>query len=189
MTWPLACGGVEASILLARNTMRTNRLRVAFSLACIIILVQGCALYNTTQFAEYRGPSEFQGQGGTVRSVDGIDVWETGTPNRKFRLLGMIEQSHYDNSSLMSLIARASMDSELMEQVKAHGGDAIIILDSNSAITGYTTHANVSGSQSGTLSGVGSVGLYSGTHSGSGTAYTHANTKTNKAIAVIKYLD
>lgn len=153
----------------------------------------GCALYNQTQFTEYRGPSEFQGQGGTVRTVDGIDIWQTGTPNRKFKILGMIDQSHYDNHSLMSAIASATKDSELIKLAKAHGGDAVILLGSSSSITGFTTAVDVQGTQSGTLNGYGSGGYYSGSYSGSssayGTSYTHANTRTDKTVVVIKYED
>jgi len=165
--------------------MRTKRMVQLSATTGFIVLLAGCALYTSTRFTEYRGPSEFEGNGGTVRTVDGIDVWQTGTPNRKFKVLGVIEQSHYDNHSLMSAIAGASKDSEIIKQVKTHGGDAVIILSSSSAITGFSTR----GSQSGQLTGYGSSGYYSGSYSGSSSTYTHANTKTDKVIAVIKYLD
>jgi hypothetical protein len=159
----------------------------------ILVTMTGCALYNHTEFTEYRGPSEFQGHGGTVRTVDGIDIWQTGTPNRKYKVLGVIDQSHYDNHSLISRIASTTTDSELVKAAKAHGGDAIIILGSSSAITGYTTSVDVHGTQSGMATGYASDGNYSGTYSGSssayGTAYTHANTQTEKKVAVIKYED
>jgi hypothetical protein len=142
----------------------------------LTLLLASCALYTKTQFTEYRGPSEFRGEGGTVRKVDGIDVWQTGTPDRKFKLLGLIQQSHQDNHSLMSAIAGASKDSALIKQAKANGGDAIIFLRSSSAITGFTTHGYASGT-------------YSGSSSAYGTANTRANTRTDKAVAVIKYLD
>lgn len=144
---------------------------------CLIFLMGGCALYNKTEFSEYRGPSESQGQGGTVRKVSGIDVWETGTPDRRFKVLGVIRQSHYDNHSLMSMIANTSKDSDIIKQAKAHGGDAIIVLGSSSAISGFTTFSSAQASQSGT------------SYSGYGTANTVANTRTEKVIAVIKYLD
>jgi len=155
----------------------------------LLVMMTGCALYNHTEFTEYRGPSDFQGQGGTVRTVDGIEIWQTGTPNRRFKVLGVIDQSHYDNHSMMSLIAGATKDSELIKLVKAHGGDAIIFLGSNSAITGYSTSVDVQGTQSGTVTGYGNVGYYSGSSSAYGSAYTHANTRTDKTVAVIKYED
>jgi hypothetical protein len=155
----------------------------------LLVVMTGCALYNHTEFTEYRGPSEFQGQGGTVRTVDGIDIWQTGTPNRKFKILGLIDQSHYDNHTLISVIASATKDSELIKEAKAHGGDAVIILGSSSAITGFTTSVDVQGTQSGTVTGYGNVGYYSGSSSAYGTAYTHANTRSDKTVAVIKYVD
>ncbi|MDA1278284.1 MAG: hypothetical protein O2960_30185 [Verrucomicrobia bacterium] len=149
----------------------------------------GCAAFTKTTFSEYRGPSEFQGQGGTVRKVDDIDVWETGAPNRKYRVLGIIQQSHYDNHSLVSVIAGASKDSAIVKEAKKQGGDAIIVLGSSSAITGYSTAGSIHGSQTGSLSGYGSGSSYSGTYRGSLSAQTRANTQTEKSIAVIKYLD
>jgi hypothetical protein len=154
-----------------------------------LVVMTGCALYNHTEFVEYRGPSDFQGQGGTVRTVDGIDIWQTGTPNRKYKVLGVIDQSHYDNHSLISMIASATKDSDLIKLVKAHGGDAVIVLGNRSAVTGYTTSVNVQGTESGTVTGYGNVGNYSGSSSANGTAYTHADTRTDKTVAVIKYED
>jgi hypothetical protein len=172
------------------------RIQPLLQIACstgIILAFDGCALYTNTQFTEYRGPSELKGDGGTVRTVDGIDVWQTGTPNRKYKVLGLIQQSHYDNHSLMSTIASVSKDSEIIKQAKVHGGDAVIILGTISAITGYTTYGVAQGTQSGTLSGYGNGSYYNGTYSGSSSAFgianTHANTRTDTSIAVIKYLE
>ena len=166
---------------------------LALSAAGLVALLVGCALYTKTDYAEYRGPTEFQGQGGTVRSVGGIDVWQTGTPNRKFKVLGVIQQSHYANHSLISVIAGATKDSEIIKEAKAHGGDAVIVLGSSSTITGFTTHARAQGSESGTFTGSGGAGGFSGTYSGASssdtTANTVANTRTDKVIAVIKYLN
>jgi len=53
------------------------------------MMLPGCARYTQTSFSEYRGPSEFAGRGGTVKTVDGIDVWTSGQPDRRFRVLGV----------------------------------------------------------------------------------------------------
>lgn len=161
--------------------------------ASILLISLGCSMYTKTSFSQYRGPSEFRGEGGTVRPVDGIDVWETGTPDRRCRILGVIQQSHYDNHSLMSMIAGGSKDSAIIKEAKAAGGDAIIVLSSMSAITGFSTHSSVEGSSSGNLSGYSTGGAYTGTYSGTssayGTSHTSADITSAKIVVVLKYLD
>ena len=157
------------------------------------MMLSGCALYTQTSFSEYRGPSEFAGRGGTVKTVDGIDVWTSGEPDRLFRVLGIIDQSHYNNRSVMSLIAGATKDSAIVATAKKYGGDAIIFLGSDSVVTGYTTRGWASGQSTGAFSGYYNRSNYGGTYSGNsfdyGTARTHANTETATRVAVIKYLD
>lgn len=124
-----------------------------------------------------------------MRQVDGIDVWETGTPNKKFKVLGLIQQSNYDNHTLMSTIAKASKDSEIIREAKTHGGDAVIILGSSTDVSGFSTSGTVQGTQHGTLNSSGGSGYYSGNYQGNVRSTTRANTTTQKAIAVIKYLE
>lgn len=157
------------------------------------MMLSGCALYTQTSFSEFRGPSEFAGRGGTVKSVDGIDVWTSGEPDRRFRVLGVIDQSHYNNRSIMALIAGATKESTLITIAKKHGGDAIILLGSDSVVTGSTTRGWAAGQSSGAYSGNYSRNTYGGTYSGNafayGTARTRAITETDTRVAVIKYLD
>ena len=55
------------------------------------LLICGC---STTKFTEYHGSEVFQGKGGgAVSNVDGIDIWEDGDADRKYKILGLIEQS------------------------------------------------------------------------------------------------
>jgi hypothetical protein len=128
----------------------------------LLALLAGCALYTPTQFTEWRGPAEFKGAGGTVRNIDGVDVWTFGEPDRRFKLLGLIEQDYYDNNSVMSFLAGATKDSRIIKAAKEQGGDAIIILRRDSRLLGYSAY---------------SVGTLS------------ANTQTTSIIAVVKYLD
>ena len=51
----------------------------------IVLIAIAC---SSPKIIEYRGPNEFQGEGGTVETIDGIDFWITGTPNCKFKVLG-----------------------------------------------------------------------------------------------------
>ncbi len=166
------------------------------------MMLSGCALYTQTSFSEYRGPSEFVGGGGTVKTVDGIDVWTSGEPDRRYRILGIIEQSHSNDHWLLgtglannvtALIAGATKDSAIIATAKKYGGDAIIFLGSDSVITGYTTRGRAWGQSTGAYSGNYGGGAYGGTYSGNSFAYgaarTRVNTETATRVAVIKYLE
>ena len=61
-----------------------------FSVFTAAVLLCGC---SSTKFTEYHGSEVLQGAGGEERTVDGIDFWEKGDPDRKYIILGVIEES------------------------------------------------------------------------------------------------
>jgi hypothetical protein len=146
-----------------------------------VLLVTGCAIYTQTSFSTWQGSNTYIGQGGTVKKVDGIDIWTLGEPNRPFRLLGIIQQNHFDNGSVMSTLAGMTSDSDLVEAAKQNGGDAIIYVSRDSKITGYSA----TGMSTGTL-----TDAANGTASGAfwNSLQVNANTSTQIVVAVIKYL-
>lgn len=154
--------------------MKTTGILTNLLAASVLLMPMGCSLYTKTNFSQYRGPSDFRGDGGTVRNIDGIDVWKTGTPDRKCRILGVIQQTHVNNHSFMSLVAGGSKDSAIIKEAKSAGGDAIVVLSNISAITGYTTHSSIQAS---------------GSDTAYGTSHTSADTTTAKVVVVLKYLD
>ena len=107
------------------------------------VLCASCAVIPSTTFTEFRGADTMTGTGGTVRTVDGIDFWETGTPNRNYRILGVIDDSRTD-APLMKLLNK---DGAIARVAKEHGGDAVVMLDASRTLKGYTanTAAYVSG--------------------------------------------
>ena len=108
-----------------------------------LTVVSGCATSNVS-FLPYRGTqSVFKGSGGTVRQLKGIDVWENGDPDRKFKLIGIIEQIGQDSSSrrLINLnitgqIKSGIQESELVDLVKKNNGDALVLISKESKISG-----------------------------------------------------
>ncbi len=98
-------------------------------------LAVGCA---STNFTEYRGPDLAQGTGGTVRTVDGIEFWENGNPNRKVKILGVIDDKRADG-----LFSKSSRDSALAKTAKSKGGDAVVLMGSRSRAEGFTQQGNV----------------------------------------------
>jgi hypothetical protein len=62
------------------------KLQIIIALSTVCIFAAGC---STTTFTEFRGQGVLEGKGGTVRKVGGIDFWENGEPDRKYRILGL----------------------------------------------------------------------------------------------------
>lgn len=132
-----------------------------------------CALYTDTKYTEFRGDSDFYGDGGTVRTVDGIDIWETGAPNRPFRVIGRIEQTHRNDGGITSQIAGSQLDKTLIDEAIAKGADALIAIDADSRISGFNTNASASAS--------GGFAY--------GSSQTTISARDRRVFAVIVYLD
>ena len=146
-------------------SQRNHRWLRGIALAVVVASLTGCALYSNGNFEPYSGPNEFTGQGGSKRTVDGIDIWDTGSPPQRFRILGYIFQRNLDNGSVMSVLANLDTQHEIVKQAKLAGGNAIIFEAQNSKTLGYSGNVD-----------------YYGNFSASPT------TMTNSRIAVIKYL-
>lgn len=157
------------------------------------LLLSSCALYNQTAYTAYPAPLEITGQGGTMKVVDGIEVWTAGEPNRRFKVLGIISQSHYDNGGALSVLAGATKGSELINTAKKYDGDGIIFVGTNSVIVGHTTREfpaePATGVYLGYYGGVTYTGDVSEKAAAANAADTHTDIETTTRMAVIKYLD
>ena len=91
------------------------------------VLLCGC---SSTKFTAYHGSEVFQGRGGAVRVVDGIDFWENGDSGRKYRILGVIDYSHAHGRLFgrFSGIFSSDRDSAIAKVARERGGDAIIFV-------------------------------------------------------------
>ena len=99
------------------------RKKIQALLTLSAVLLVSCA---TTRFTADRGASVLQGKGGTVRTVAGIDIWEVGAPDGKYRILGVIEDTRGDG-----LVAVARLDSDLAKIARQSGGDAVVLATSD----------------------------------------------------------
>jgi len=98
-----------------------------------LLLLGGCSSLKLS-FQEYRGSDIFQGHGGSDQPVDGIDFWVTGTPYRKYQMLGLIDnKSRHPDADEAAAAPDPDMESAVAKIARAHGGDAIIIVDGGPA--------------------------------------------------------
>jgi hypothetical protein len=91
------------------------------------------ASHARVQVATYEGPDAIQtGTGGTKIAKDGIDYWTSGTPPRKYKVLGILTDERKDKL----LSGHAIGSSGLAKKVLELGGNALIVLDQNSRNAG-----------------------------------------------------
>ena len=162
--------------------INTSKALVMNSLAIFSsVVITSCGIYETTDYSEYRGASVTRGTGGTVKQVSGIDVWTSGTPNRKFKILGLVNQSYTNDNSAVSVLAGMGKNSKIAKIAKSKGGDAIIYMNNSTKLTGYSRDGMAFGQAYG---GYGSTHVHVQSFSN-----TRANTQSNSQVAVIKYLE
>jgi hypothetical protein len=93
------------------------------------LLLEGC---STTKFDEYHGSEILQGKGGAMHSVDGVDFWEHGDPDRKYKILGAIEnrpKKRIPLSRLSSLVSHSgNRESAIAKAAYKRGGDAVVVV-------------------------------------------------------------
>lgn len=131
-------------------------------LLMMVIMVAGCAQTNFQQYEGRTGSNIVDGEGGTKEIIDGVEYWGSGTPPRRYQILGMVIIEDFDNVFGNQRIRQAIAD-----QVKAAGGDAAIVVD---------------------FSGGGqSIGL--GFNNRGGAASGFAFGKKSNRYLIVKYLD
>lgn len=98
----------------------------SFSFAMAVLAIAILALVGTSckhvDYSVYQGTGVVQGKGGTLHTIDDVDVWDNGTPNRSYMILGVAELKRSEKQSDEHLYK------ELRKQVHKHEGNAAIIV-------------------------------------------------------------
>jgi hypothetical protein len=105
---------------------------------CALIILALCfpALALAQEFSAFEGKAKiYEGEGGTRKTVDGIDFWDNGAPPRKFQLIGFITDSRYE-SGWWGALAMDNLESDVAEVAKDAGGDAVIAVRSEAQSVG-----------------------------------------------------
>ncbi|MEI8299403.1 MAG: hypothetical protein WCH32_15455, partial [Pseudomonadota bacterium] len=120
-------------------------------------------------FTAWEGKNAVQeGDGGTKKTVNGIDFWADGSPPRKFKLIGYIHDRRH-KSGLVGMVRMSGLESDIAKVAKANGGDAVILVASGAETVGRvaTGFANTHSTTNA------SANVYGNS------AYGHANTNSN----------
>jgi hypothetical protein len=127
------------------KTLMARALKIIMAVSSLIILVS-CAS-SGPEFTAYKDNTIFEGHGGVVRSVNGIELWTDGSPDRKFRILGVVAVKQGTTLRLPGLLdtlaqsaqwMQSSPESHLASEAKAHGGDAVIIIQISRQHAGFS---------------------------------------------------
>lgn len=141
---------------------------IALALATAVSVAAGQGAHAGTQFLTYQGPDAVkQGQGGQMKTVDGVDFWLLGSPPHRFQVLGVLEDERW-RSGIYGMIQVANTEHDIAKRAKAAGGDAVILTDSANNDWG------VAGSTYGS--------------NGYGSFYAHPYGTRASAYVVVKYL-
>lgn len=108
-----------------------KNVKLLFILAFVSIIT-GCM--STTSFQKWSGPNEFCGNGGSYVTEDGIDIYTTGDPNKKFLILGIVNHSILAGGEAIALFGDSWVYSALAKEAKKQGGDAVIMFSSKSNV-------------------------------------------------------
>jgi hypothetical protein len=66
-----------------------------------------CTTAEYTVFEYRNGSKIIDGEGGSKRVVDGVEIWDAGDPPHRYRIMGMIRVSDYDMATVNSTMLRA----------------------------------------------------------------------------------
>jgi hypothetical protein len=103
-----------------------------------LFVLCGC---SSTKFTEYHGSEVFQGKGGgAVSNTGGIDFWEDGDADRKYKILGLIEHSRGQRLPFgrffRSFSSPGDQESAIAKAAREQGGDAVIVLSGDDEQSG-----------------------------------------------------
>jgi len=111
----------------------SQRVRVVAGAMVAAALLAGPAAWAGTGFLTYDGwDSVQQGRGGEKKVVDGVDFWMSGSPPRRFKILGSIDGARR-RGGLAGMVSFSSPDDGVAKQTLAVGGDAVILTDPRAA--------------------------------------------------------
>ena len=121
--------------------MKTNLIRRTPAIANTLILwcLLTILVFASADYSPFEGDSLRKGVGGTKKIVDGIDIWNNGTPPGTYRILGILEDTRGTG-----FLSNMRFYPSIAEQTKKAGGDAAIIISADVQAAGtYTTPAQV----------------------------------------------
>jgi hypothetical protein len=121
---------------------------ITISAITTVLLLSGCAC-TTTEYKIFEGERAgiMEGKGGSKLVVKGMEVWDTGEPPRKFKILGFIDDNRDTGWTGEDT---QSVREDVVEKARGAGGDAVVRINTQSQLSEFYkaggASANVYGS-------------------------------------------
>jgi hypothetical protein len=152
----------------------------------ILSLIAACTGCSTTTFLRSTGTGIQRGNGGAFRMVDGIELYQEGSPNRPFQVIGVITDSR--PAGPWTLGPRANTVAKLAMQ---NGGQAVIQQSDVREFVGYSTSNNANWNQyqnanwNQNRNGYNNRGQYGNWSNGNANRYTYGNANGNSTTTAL----
>jgi len=144
----------------------------SFRVLVFLALVAFSASALALDFKRFYGrDAVVEGSGGEMEQVEGVEYWTNGDPPRRYEVIGYIEDRR-QASGLIGMARLKSLPKQVARMVKDNGGDAFILVGSETDVVGYASNMNA------TANG----------NRAYGTANAVAVKKRESRFAVIRYL-
>ena len=116
------------------------------SVAIVLLFLSVGSAIAAPHFKRYYAKDPFfEGTGGEMELVEGVEVWTNGTPPRRFELLGYLEDKRHE-TGLVGKIRMAGLLKAVAKAARANGGDAVILVGQSGEIVASSGIATVTGS-------------------------------------------
>jgi len=100
-----------------------------------VLLLAGCAC-ATTEYKVFEGVGTgiMEGKGGAKVVVKGMEVWDTGEPPRKFKILGFVDDNRDTGWTGED---KQSVREDVVEKARGAGGDAVVKINTQSQLSEF----------------------------------------------------
>jgi len=96
------------------------------ALCALGLCLAACTTADYTTYEYRNGNKVIDGEGGSKRLIDDVEIWDAGDPPHRYRIMGILRVSDYDQPYVNLNILHA-----IAQQVKRNGGSAAILLSGN----------------------------------------------------------
>ena len=101
----------------------TEHLQMRACLLLVLVAVfTGCSTTSSRKFEACQEETVVKGRGGTEKTIDGVEFWESGDPERKYEVIGFLYE---DGGALWTSTESLRRKEAII--VKQNGGNAAII--------------------------------------------------------------
>lgn len=99
----------------------------------LVVCLTDCAY--TPTWSEYHGLNVMRGTGGTTMEVRGMEVWNSGTPPRRYAVLGTMRSVGGSHSDLEFEIG------QIVKAARMKGADALVLVKTYERMDGINLYS------------------------------------------------